>query len=328
MTSPTTPGLDRGTAAGGFTVRCPSHGDASRVAALACRHDGAFGVVEQVSEDDVRDWWHGLDLERDVWLVEREGVLAGTISVDASGPGVIVADGYVDPEFRGRGVGALLVRLSEARAAELAAADQSDVELLLHNGVLRQDAAAHELLGACGYRAVRWFRRMVIELAEPPAPPDWPDGVTVRSFEPARDVQRFHAAREEAFGEHWGVGHPLEEYRGRLDRETFDADLWFLAELAGEIVGVAECTGDVGGRGFVNTLGVRPAWRGRGLGRALLLHAFGLLFARGKRSIALGVDADNPTGALGLYESAGMTPDWEGVVFEKQLRSGRVIFRR
>lgn len=69
----------------------------------------------------------------------------------------------------------------------------------------------------------------------------------------------------------------------------------------------------------MGALGVRPAWRGRGLGRALLVHAFGDFHRRGERRVGLGVDSENATGATRLYESVGMHVDQETVVWEKVL---------
>ena len=77
------------------------------------------------------------------------------------------------------------------------------------------------------------------------------------------------------------------------------------------------------GIGWIRTLGVRRAWRKRGLGEALLLHSFGEFYKRGTKTIGLGVDAENPTGATRLYQKAGMHVASEYVTYEKELRSGR-----
>lgn len=83
------------------------------------------------------------------------------------------------------------------------------------------------------------------------------------------------------------------------------ATLWFLAvegeEIAGFVLG--------GPDGYVSDLGVRPAWRGRGLGSALLGHAFDAFAARGTPAAALHVDTANLTGALRVYRRAGMRPE-------------------
>ena len=59
--------------------------------------------------------------------------------------------------------------------------------------------------------------------------------------------------------------------------------------------------------GWIKDLAVAPAARGRGLGEALLRHAFARLYERGARRIGLKVDAHNPTSAIRLYERLGMS---------------------
>ena len=74
--------------------------------------------------------------------------------------------------------------------------------------------------------------------------------------------------------------------------------------------------------GWVGTLGVRREWRKRGIGMSLLRHSFNEFYRRGKRKVGLGVDAQNLTGALRLYESAGMHVHQAFDQYEKELRPG------
>ena len=83
---------------------------------------------------------------------------------------------------------------------------------------------------------------------------------------------------------------------------SFDPAVVFVAESGGEVAGVAQCWAE----GFVKDIAVRPAHRGRGLGEALLRHAFREFHRRGAGSVALKVDASNPTGAVRLYGRVGM----------------------
>jgi len=87
-----------------------------------------------------------------------------------------------------------------------------------------------------------------------------------------------------------------------------------------EICGVALSTPGQFGMGFVNSVAVRPGWRRRGLGLALLRESFARFWQRGERRIGLGVDSDNPTGARRLYERAGMHVAWQADVYERILR--------
>jgi mycothiol synthase len=87
-------------------------------------------------------------------------------------------------------------------------------------------------------------------------------------------------------------------------RPDAEASLYFLAEQEGELVGVVLCPWypDLG---WIRQLAVHPEARGRGLGLALVQHAFGALRDRGHRRVGLAVDEWAPA-ALRLYERAGM----------------------
>ena len=76
---------------------------------------------------------------------------------------------------------------------------------------------------------------------------------------------------------------------------------------------------DVAGGGYVGAIGVRPAWRGQGLGKALLQRTFAEFRRRGTTRVTLDVDSQNATGAVALYERVGMHVDTCGVAFEKTL---------
>ena len=95
--------------------------------------------------------------------------------------------------------------------------------------------------------------------------------------------------------------------------------LWFIARDGDEIAGVARCEANRDGGGWIGAIGVRKAWRRRGVGLALLRHAFREFHLRGDPHVGLGVDAENPTGATRLYERAGMRVMNELVLYEKEL---------
>jgi ribosomal protein S18 acetylase RimI-like enzyme len=131
----------------------------------------------------------------------------------------------------------------------------------------------------------------------------------------------------EAFADHWGEGtETYEDFRHHhFDASDYDAGLWFVAwdgdELAG-YVGAQEKSREDPTRGYIALLGVRRPYRRRGLGEALLLHAFGAIHARGRQGADLHVDADSLTGATGLYAKVGMTAHPRFATWEKELRPG------
>jgi len=240
--------------------------------------------------------------------------------------GRLFADCYVHPNHKGRGIGTALARLTEARASQLLDTPLDNTpagaRVVLVNNVVATSRSACELLEREGYTAVRYFSQMQIELAAPPEPPRWPLGITVQPFEPGRDERAVFETVEEAFADHWGeMPQNFDDWIKRTRREDFDPSLWWLAGEGGESAGVALCRYR-GDGGWVGTLAVRRPWRKRGLGMALLLHAFGEFYRRGRTSIGLGVDAASLTGATRLYERAGMRVVLQAARYEKELRPG------
>jgi mycothiol synthase len=159
-----------------------------------------------------------------------------------------------------------------------------------------------------GFRLIRHFFRMEIDLDHPPDEAAWPNGIAVRAFRPGEERVVYDAIMD-AFADHWDfVPTGFDDWEQFMVRSpTFDPTLWFLAEDGGELAGFSLCRSERRtGVGHVGVLGVRPPWRRRGLGSALLLHSFHELRRRGRSRVDLGVDGENTTGAVGLYERAGM----------------------
>ena len=180
-----------------------------------------------------------------------------------------------------------------------------------------------DVVAAAGYGLVRQALRMGITLngLEPAAVPP---GIEIRTYEPA-DEAEVYATHQETFSDlvdHARVG--PEEWRAfRIETPSFDPTLWFVARDADRVAGIALCQVHWSGNprhGHVNILGVRRPWRGRGLGIALLGHAFTSMQARGMTKATLGVDSDNATGAVRLYERAGMSVERSYDIYRKELR--------
>lgn len=172
-----------------------------------------------------------------------------------------------------------------------------------------------------GGTEIRHFWRMAIELGDTaPDEPATPDGVVVRrARDEEADLRRIFDVVDTSFAEHFGHtdGRTYERWieLWRM-RGSFDLSLWWVAELGGEPVSallgsiVRATHGD--DTGHVNTLGTLKQARGRGLGTLLLRTSFREFHARGLRRVTLGVDSENGTGAVHLYESVGMrtVADW------------------
>jgi ribosomal protein S18 acetylase RimI-like enzyme len=164
---------------------------------------------------------------------------------------------------------------------------------------------------------------MAIEMNEAPPLPQWPEGLLVRTLLPGQDERAVFEAEEEAFKDHWGhIPRKFEEWEHwMVKRENFDAGLWFLAYDGDELAGISLCHNE-NDAGWVDILAVRRPWRHRGLGMALLLHSFGACYKRGTRTVFLGVDSQNLTGATRLYMRAGMHVVSQYDTYQKELRPG------
>jgi mycothiol synthase len=297
-----------------FTVRPPRLADADAVAQVTSALDASFDVEQTEQPDDIRDEWRDLDLTRDAWVWERDGRIVAYAAVFARGEDKrLIVDGYVDPEYAGHGLGTAIAETTERRARERGVAQ-------LENGVLGNDARAADLLRSRGYRDVRHFYRMRIELDEFPPEPKWPEGFEVSVFDSA-EAREFHDALEDGFAEEWGhTEEPFEAFaKRRLAEERFDPSLWTTVRADGEIAAVLIADWKRHGEaGWVGSVTVRKPWRRRGLGEALLLRSFGQFYERGERVVQLGVDAENP-GATRLYERVGMSVSFEAVIYAKDL---------
>ncbi len=297
-------------------VRRPGSGDLGAVVELLRTVEVADTGEAEWDERQLRDHWGTIELDRDAWLVELDGRLAGYADLEVRPGGRIMADGYVHPELRGRGVGSELLRLTEVEAR--ARMGSADGRVYLQNATT---ATADDLYRGRGYETVRRFRRMVVELESAPDPEPAP-GVDLRPLRPGEEPA-VHELLEEAFAEHWEHRRrTFDEYAERtFARDDYDPSLCAVAEADGELAGASlNWWKDWGDWGWIGTIGVPARFRGRGIGEALMRWTFAEFLRRGERRVALGVDAQNETGATRLYERLGMRTLWEAAVWEKELR--------
>jgi mycothiol synthase len=287
--------------------------DIESVLALAVEDESVLqGRPSRLGSNDVRGWLARVDLAQDSWLYEEDGKLVAVSWFDfIDDLGFFI--GIVAQGAKGRGLGARVVETGEARARERGAARTQTFGL-------EQDTAAADLFEGCGFTSVRRFYEMGIELTAAPVVPALPDGFTVDRFR-MEDARPFYEALDAAFQDHWehhtvGFDRWWEEKQKAHD---FDPTLWFLVRDRDEIAGVIRNDPERNGGGYVAAVGVQRAWRGKGVGRALLLRTFAEFYSRGMARVTLGVDAQNPTGATKLYEGVGMPIENAAVVYEKAL---------
>ena len=184
-----------------------------------------------------------------------------------------------------------------------------------------QDSELATLLAERAYHRIRSSYRMGIDLHGRSFSPNWPPSAVVRTSVEGVDEPLLHRIGEESFADHWGhTRTPYEEWLHWLrSMGVGDPSLWFVAEVDGVPAGIAICRPYDHGDpdcGWVSVLGVLREHRRVGLGTALLTHAFDELQRRGRHRVELGVDAESTTGAVRLYERAGMRVLWRWDIWE------------
>jgi mycothiol synthase len=323
----------------GFTARGANLDDVESAIRLYNRWSrSVIGRDEFTDMESIRNEWTtpGVNPAEDIRLIfAPNGELVGHIEVWTTAKPLVHPElwGRLDPSYEDLGIGTWMLQWAEQRALRALPSVPAELRFTSRVGTYRQSEKAKKLFEDMGYHYIRSIYHMLIEMDAPVPEAEFPEGIVLRTYDPATDAEATYRAEQDAFRDHFGfVEEPFEEglrrwKRSREDAE-FDRTLIFLAMDGDEIAGInisrAHSFYDRE-RGWVRSLGVRRPWRKRGIGLALLRHSFNEFYRRGKRKVGLGVDAQSLTGALRLYEGAGMRIDQAQDYYEKELRPGTEI---
>ncbi len=297
----------------------------------------ADGVDHFTSLEDVTATFDHLfhcDPYRDLLFAEVDGQDVGYAIVwwhiNSDGEWLGFNFGYVVPAYRRRGIGRNLLDFIELRLQEIS-------DHLVETGELSPSAprysmpvaqekelAKKSLLEHTGYRAVRMEYDMVRpDLEDIPDLP-LPDGLEVRPVLPEHYRPIFDAANE-AFRDHWCyILEPEESFQKMIAEPNFDPSLWRVAWDGDRIAGMvlsfidkAENAEFKRKRGYTENICVLRPWRKRGLAQALIALSLKALKERGMDQAALGVDAENISGATHLYDKMGFRVVSRGTIYRK-----------
>ncbi|WP_369258690.1 GNAT family N-acetyltransferase [Streptomyces sp. R35] len=307
MTSPAAPPPP------GLTVRPATLDDAAAICALLNEVDLLeIGRADtELAEVQASLKHPEVELERDSWLLfDGDRLIGYGLAWDDSGGERIDIDHYTLPDQQ---QGALYVfGLMEARAAERAAANGA-ARAVVHLHLNIAPTIDLDALRGRGWRAVRRHNVMARPLDDTtdrlPTPPP---GVTLRPCLDEPDRRRAHALLQESFTDHFDhQPRTYEQWLDDIDAERVDWSLIWVAHVDGlGDAAVLRSHNDRASMAWIGNLGVLRQARGKGLGSHLLRHAFGHYAALGRDRIGLGVDTDNSSGALALYERHGMSLDY------------------
>jgi GNAT superfamily N-acetyltransferase len=269
------------------------------------------------------------DPARDVTLVEvdRRVVAAAQREVvdTTDGHREYRLDGVVDPAWRRRGIGRAVLAENERLARRLAA-DERPASPVLGSWSWESQPGDVAVLEAAGFTPARWFFDMVRPNLDDIPDVPLPDGLELRAIDLSL-ARAVWDADIEAFADHWGgFDHSEEHLRRWLASPNTDLSIWVVAfdgdEVAAGVVNAIDEDQNAAlglRRGWLQSVFTRRPWRRRGLATALIARSLAVLEERGQTSAALGVDADNPSGALGLYEGLGFAVDQRAIAWRKAM---------
>ena len=313
--------LDAAPSIGGLRFRRPRlgvGGEYDDLVAVINASNGVEDIPWRITADLLREDLElvgRIDPATDVIVAEVDGVpvaLAGVERVVRDGVPVFETWGHVTPRWRRHGIGRALLRGNLRRASDVARTDPADPRPRVRGNADEREVAHRAMLEAEGFSAIRWSFLMNRALGDAIPELAMPTGLDIRPVTPEQHRVIFDA-QTEAFRDHWGYRVPTEgEFEALYGRTELDTSLWVVAWDGEDVAGVVENwiwpheNDELGvARGWLERISVRRPWRRRGLARALVTESLRRMREAGMTEGMLGVDADNPTGALGLYEGIG-----------------------
>lgn len=288
-----------------ITLRPPERKDAQAVFDLMIACDIAEYGEPDSDIDDLLDDWSDIDLTRNAWLAyNKQNELVGYAAIYQDSREVFHFDLYVHPALAKPGLNEELIDQCEKRTQVILYEkkwEQATASII----VAGSNQKSKQLVEKLGYTILIYHFGMAIHFENPPSAPVWLEGISLRSVDPEKDDRLIYDFIQNAFERPGRIAPSFEGWRDfMLGASNFRSDVWFLAYYNNELVGAALCFA-YPEYGWVRQLGVKPDWRGKGIGSALLQHAFGVFYTLGFSSVRLVVESEN-VNAFHLYESVGM----------------------
>jgi mycothiol synthase len=324
----------------GFSMVTPTMEDAERAADLANSYY-EYAVGERpIEAENLRTAWTspGFDLPSSARaVVDSANRWVGFANLwNAAAPhvepGVTL---WTHPDLPGLPAGDIaktLATWAETRAREDLSKAPEDAEVVLGMEIPEAYKETNSFLEDHGFKVNRLFFRMIRDLTPPLPAGEIPAGYRLETHADRDSLIDIVHCLEKSFVDHYGyvamdTAERLKRWEhGIQGNRHYDPTMWYLALAGDTIAGICLCdptTTEDPRMGYVAVLGVTREHRKKGLGSALLRHAFLEMAKRGQERVSLGVDGESLTGATRIYENVGMTRDQTYYYLEKLLRPGK-----
>lgn len=286
-----------------------------------------------VSVEDVDGWVKHLencDPSRDLLVAEVDGKVIGFTRLwwNKDPKGVYLYNQYVDlvPDWRGKGIRNAMLRYNEQKLRKAAQNHPADASRFLQSTAADSEKDWISVLTTEGYGVFRYgFHMKRPNLENVPDLP-LPEGIEVRTAKPEHYRAIINAWNEACKDMRGQIPISDEAFKGFQESPIFNPSLWQIAWHKNEVVGTVlnfiderENSENKRKRGHVEAISVQRPWRGRGIAKALIARSLNLLKDKGMAEAALGVDAENPSGALGLYQAMGFQIEKRVAFYRKRM---------
>ncbi|MBN1231565.1 MAG: GNAT family N-acetyltransferase [Anaerolineales bacterium] len=230
------------------------------------------------------------------------------------------------PEWNNKGIGTAALAFTENHIFQIAKTHEPAAPKFFMVGFDSRQNQQMTFYENNGYQPYRFFFGMKRPIDLPIKDTPLPEEIEIRPVAPDQ-VDKIFDAHDEAFEDHWGhVPLTTEDRKKWLAHPSTDISLWVVAwngdQVAGSILNLIDHEANKQLdrlRGYTEDISVRRPWRKKGLARAMLVYSIQLHKEKGMQETALSVDTENPSGALGFYESMGYAVEDQYNLYKKTL---------
>ena len=298
--------------------------------------NGSKGVDEverSTTMEEMTNNYHHLehcDPTQDMLLVEVDGKMIAYNRVfwekQEDGTFLYNLFGFLLPEWRRKGIGTCMFQWAENRQRQVASGHEQDVERYFQVAAANTEKGAIALYEKFGYQPVRYELLMRRDISDPLPEAHMPAGLEVRPVK-EEHIRPIWDAMQEAFKDHWGFIHESEvKFEAWQKEPIFQPKLWKIAWAGDQVAGmvlnfISESENQEYNRkrGYTEGICVRRPWRKQGLARSLIVQSIQMFKEMGMTETALGVDSQNLSGALRLYQGVGYRQNKQVAIYRKPM---------